>query len=239
MSIAELRLTRRHLTSLVPGVAGGAQVYLWSEDSGAALAFTGGTYTLYGPDGTTAATVSLGSGTGEVTAAFTPSGSLSAGIYRERWAVTVSGTIARADFSAIVAPIFYFPRWSTDDVEARCSELAGAYDSAAATWERQIDMAWLEVMGIVLRGGRATQAWTTDHLAAPHLDLAVSYCYDAMGERYADRAARWRQRAMDALGSAIAQLDTDGDGDRDDAKVAVSGDALGGWPPVHPALRGA
>ena len=229
------RITRHHYTSLVPGVQGAASISLWDEDAGAGEAYTGGTYTLIAPDGSTAASVSLGSGTGEVTALLTPDAGLAYGVYKERWDVTISGYIPRADFTAIIGPAFFVPRISTDDLTSLNGDLKDAYDPSVGNWQRQIDEAFHDVLTALVARTAVTEAWTSDHISQPTVELAMAYCFRAMGRAYREERDAHYQRAWDAFERMVVQLEGDS-GARAGASPAVVAGA-GMWPPPTPWSR--
>lgn len=193
------------------------------DRSGTDVDITGGTYTLYAQDGTSAATGVINSNSsGEI--AITPiaySSSLEPGQYAEVWAPTATGTVlAPIRRLAIVAGQVVQPFVTHDTVLLRLPKLRGKHPSTQNGWDEQVEQAWQEVSAWCWQEANAATWWTADGLRQPHLYLSLAVCLEAcatgQGGAYTAQALEYRSMAADAFtASLVAFRDKNQDGSVD------------------------
>lgn len=192
-----------------------------------------GSYTLYGPDGTSLTTpsVSIVSGVATVTVPGTAVDSLGEG-YRERWVLTLPDGSSPAKFrdaavclSPLRCPI------SDVDIEQAHPDINRMRNASAASWQGFIDQAWGRILRKLRNTGELPYVIvSTSSLYDPalHLSMHLIYLwfYGQTGNEHFKTLAddQWEKwTAAWAEVSYTVDRDQDGTQDSEDRQTAARG----------------
>jgi len=198
--------------------------------SGALVAPTSGTVTVYRPDGTAiidaqSVTITGSIATYTISAATLPSTESLGLLWMVVWALNFASAPTVETYRNDAALIRYalYPTLTDADLYRVVSSLDPSGSTpitTETTWQDKRDLAWGEMIGTIIESGERPDLITTPsalHRAQRELTLAL--IFDDLSSRlnpaYATMADKYRRQYKDALKSLSYGVDSDNDGRQD------------------------
>jgi hypothetical protein len=168
-----------------------------------------------------------------VLAAITATAGLGEG-WAVRWSATVDGQVFVYDRPAAVVRRVVYPVISDLDIRAEWRYLDPTRADAitvTATWQAEIDAAWIEIQHRLIAAGRRPElVLTPSHLRMAHLRLVgakIHHYLAGRGAAHLADTATYLERQYEAAWAGISfQYDADDDGVSDDKRRTSAGGSV-------------
>lgn len=152
--------------------------------SGALVAPSGGTVTIYDGSGAVVATASV-TVSASIATYTLPAGTTSALLpeegWRIEWALTISGTVHTFRTDAVLVHRRLYPVITDLDLTGLHPDLSSRLPTGSSSWQGAIDAAWGEIEGRLLEGGvRPWLILSPSALRRSHLALTLSRIFTGL-----------------------------------------------------------